>query len=189
MIIPNTVTAISARAFQDCSALVSLTNPNSVTEIANVVFQDCTSLTSIVLPDELTTIGVYAFKNCSKLQSISFPKSLTKISPRVFDGCTGLSSVTCEATTQPTMSTSFDDAVNQNSPLSVPQGCKAAYQSADNWSAFLNIIEMEGSGIDDVAADESVNCTYYDLRGIKVADTKGGEKPSGLSTWFAKVQK
>jgi len=57
IIIPNTVTIISATAFCDCSNLTSITIPNSVKSIGGQAFQGCINITSIEIPKSVTSIG------------------------------------------------------------------------------------------------------------------------------------
>ena len=63
IIIGDGVTTIGASAFEDCSALTSVTIPNSVTEIGYHAFYNCSSLTSVTIPNSVTEIGDNAFTN------------------------------------------------------------------------------------------------------------------------------
>jgi tetratricopeptide (TPR) repeat protein len=47
VIIPNSVTSLSAGAFRNCSELESITIPDSVTTIDNAAFKGCTSLSTV----------------------------------------------------------------------------------------------------------------------------------------------
>ena len=93
--IPNSVQTISAYAFQNCSALTSVTLPinNSFTTIHTNTFQSCSALTTITIPNSVTTIGSDAFYSCSKLESITIPNSVTSIGATAFFSCTALASV------------------------------------------------------------------------------------------------
>ena len=88
------VTTIGEDAFEDCTALTSVTIPNSVTTIGVEAFRDCTALTSITIPDSVTTIGERAFINCTALTSVTIPDSVTSIESSAFEGCTKLTSIT-----------------------------------------------------------------------------------------------
>jgi len=54
--IPDGVTKIRMRAFEDCTSLTSITIPNNVTVIRESAFNGCTSLTSVIIPDSVTSI-------------------------------------------------------------------------------------------------------------------------------------
>ena len=63
-------------AFQNCTALESITLPDGVVEIGSYAFSGCSSLIEITLPDGLTCIGDYAFNFCEDLTIVSLPDSL-----------------------------------------------------------------------------------------------------------------
>ena len=69
--ITYTVTSIGGGAFNNCSALTTISMPN-VTSIVREAFYNCSALTSIVIPGGVTSIGYYAFEACYKLTSIIF---------------------------------------------------------------------------------------------------------------------
>ncbi len=91
--IPDSVTSIGAAAFDSCISLTSVTIPNSVTNIGNSAFDSCTSLTSVTIPDSVTSIGIAAFYKTG-LKSVTIPDSVTSIAERTFSSCTSLESVT-----------------------------------------------------------------------------------------------
>ncbi len=90
----GTVTEIGRMAFDECSALLSITIPEGVTTIEEYAFQWCESLQSVTLPTSLTTIGMDAFLNCFDLQSITIPAGVTTMGTYAFAYCTSLASVT-----------------------------------------------------------------------------------------------
>ena len=154
--IPNSVTSIGNYAFSNCSGLTSVTIPNSVTSIGDYAFAGCSGLTSVTIGNSVTSIGDYAFAACSGLTSVTIPNSVTSIGYWAFGGCSGLSSITCEAITPPTLSSYVFYDVNKSIPLYVPAESVEAYQTADVWKDFTNII-----GLDDGDVEES-NIRYID---------------------------
>ncbi len=92
--IPATVTTIEDYAFDNCSALTSITIPASVTNFGEYAFQICNALTSVTLTDGLTIIGYGAFVDCSALTSITIPASVTNFGGDAFNSCSALTNVT-----------------------------------------------------------------------------------------------
>ncbi len=166
--IPNSVTSIGGYAFDGCSGLTSVTIPNSVTSIGDFAFEYCTGLTSIEIPNSVTTIGwgafsycsgltsitipnsvtsirSYAFNYCSGLTSVTIPNSVTSIGSGAFYGCSGLTSFTNYATTPQVINANVFEDVDQSAcTLYVPAQSLAAYQAADVWKDFGNILPIEG---------------------------------------------
>ena len=84
IIIPDGVTRIGDRAFQNCQSLTSITLPNSLTSIGKYAFYN-TELREVVIPDNVSEIGEYAFANTS-LTSIKLPQSLKHLSTNLISG-------------------------------------------------------------------------------------------------------
>ena len=140
--IPSSVTLIGSSAFSGCSGLTSITIPSSVTSIEMSAFWNCSSLTSITIPSSVKSIDSFAFYGCSGLTSITIPSSVTSINSYAFSGCDRLTSVKVERATPVTVSSStFSNRANAT--LYVPKGSKAAYQAADYWKEFKEIVEYE----------------------------------------------
>lgn len=93
LIIPEGVTNIGGKAFENCISLQSIDIPNSVKSIGWYAFAGCTSLQSIEIPYGVTSINNGAFRGCTSLQSIEIPNGMTKIGVGVFAGCTSLQSI------------------------------------------------------------------------------------------------
>jgi len=140
--IPNSVTSIGDWAFYYCSGLTSVTIPNSVTSIGNSAFSGCSGLQSIKIPNSVTSIGAWAFSDCTGLTSVTIPNSVTSIGNGAFAYCSGLTSVTCFATTPPQLDSDVFEVVDESIPLYVPAGSIIAYQSADVWKDFTNILPI-----------------------------------------------
>lgn len=174
--IPISVVEIGVNAFTSCIALTTVSIPNSISEIAFAMFQNCISLENISIPTTVTEIKGYAFNGCKRLNDISIPNSVTKICWGAFQLCEGMTSVTignsvkeienyafgsCTALTtiyckmdEPVSCTpDFPDNVLMDCILYVPVGTKGKYETTTPWRDFWNIVEMDFSGVDEVAED------------------------------------
>jgi len=78
LVIPETVTALAEGLFAG-SQISSIVLPDTITEIPAKAFQDCRNLTSVKMPAALERIGDDAFKNCVSLKSIDIPKTVYSI--------------------------------------------------------------------------------------------------------------
>ena len=87
-VIPESVTTIGYRAFNDCTGLTSITIPNSVTKIGIAAFSGCTGLKSITIPNSVTTIESIVFSDCTGLKSIVVESGNTKYDSR--EGCNAI---------------------------------------------------------------------------------------------------
>ena len=165
--IPNSINDIGGSAFMDCSGLLSITIPSGVTDIGMLAFANCTSLRNIDLPNTITGLEVGAFEHCTSLESLTIPNGLTYLAGLSFDGCTSLSTVVipnsvteigqrafwgCNNLTSVTVNWELPleiwDGVfsnRTNATLYVPAGTKAAYQAADYWKEFKEIVEFDES--------------------------------------------
>lgn len=87
-------TNILPYAFYGTKNLRTITVPNSVTEIGDRAFNNAYWVTNFILPDTLTSIGYRAFASCGKMTSIILPDTLTNIGSRAFEQCNSLASLT-----------------------------------------------------------------------------------------------
>ena len=95
IILPNDVEG-GIGGFGGCWELESVTLPNGVTSIGDKAFQQCRKLESINIPNGVTNIGDYAFSDCENLKSITIPNSVKYIRSYAFSGCKNLKSIIIE---------------------------------------------------------------------------------------------
>ena len=72
IVIPDSVTNIGYRNFNECVSRSRVTIGNHDRNIASQAFYHCPALTTVVIPASVTNIGSYAFSNCQKLKSVCF---------------------------------------------------------------------------------------------------------------------
>ncbi len=77
VVIPESVTRISCRVFQDCSCVKSVSIPTSVKSIGESAFRNCNNLRKIAIPESVTSIGKWAFLGCDKLSDVVVPENLS----------------------------------------------------------------------------------------------------------------
>ncbi len=127
--IPNSVTSIGQRVFENCSGLTSVTIGNSVTSIGYYAFSGCYGLTSVTIPNSVTSIRERAFSGCSGLTSVTIPNSVTSIGERAFSGCSGLTSVTIGNSVTSIGYYAFDGCYGLTS-VTIPNSVTTIVQSA-----------------------------------------------------------
>ena len=137
--------------------------PDLVERIEESTFSLCESLEAIKIPSSVVYIGPSAFAFCSKLTSVTIPQNVSNIGIYAFAYCDGLQEIRTFATNPPVIDPSTFD--NYTLPLYVPVGCTGAYQEAENWSDFTNIMEGLPSGVEPVGGNDmriyAVGCTLY----------------------------
>ncbi|MDR0865048.1 MAG: leucine-rich repeat domain-containing protein [Candidatus Symbiothrix sp.] len=165
VVIPEEITAIGSRVFQNNHTITSAIIPNSVTRIDNMAFAYCSNLNSVGLPENLTAIDDFAFANCTNLPSISIPNSVTDIGYGAFNYCYDLQEIMVfRATPLALENEIFYGVDKKNCLLKVPGGTKNAYQAAYVWRDFLNI-EESGVAIPVVELSKiTVSLKNNDLR-------------------------
>lgn len=81
--LPNTITTIGTRGFQNCTSLTNIVFPQGLTQIRDSAFLNCSSLQKVILPDSLATIGKNAFQNIGA-ELVSFGKNSVTINSSAF---------------------------------------------------------------------------------------------------------
>lgn len=137
----------------DISSFNELRFFTGLTSIEYNAFNSCKYLESVILPDGITSIGSYAFDGCS-LTSITIPQGVTEFGWGTFNSCP-LTMVKVGSST-PISIGEYTFETRANATLYVPAGSKAAYEAADYWKEFKEIVEYgeagdaNGDGVVDV---------------------------------------
>lgn len=85
--IPDDVSVIGSKAFEDCREITEVRLPDSVKEIGDNAFAGCDNLRTVHFPDSLKKIGSYAFSDCTGLETVELPFSVEEIGPYAFSRC------------------------------------------------------------------------------------------------------
>jgi hypothetical protein len=144
--VPTTVTSISNFAFEDCMDLTSIYLPPSVTFMGNGTFHNCNALTESIIPYSVSSFGYGFLNNCTNLKSVIIPSTVDTYSSNTINDCNGLESIYNYATKPANLiaASVFGNLNKSKCILYVPVGTKTAYQSANIWKDFTNIIEWNG---------------------------------------------
>ena len=142
--IPSSVKSIGKYAFRYCANLTSITMSEGINTIGYCAFECCRGLTNLIIPNTVENISELAYLNCSGLTSVTIGNSVKSIGGNAFCGCSNLTSVTLTSDSPISIdSLTWAYSNQENATLYVPFGCKAAYEAADYWKEFKEIVEME----------------------------------------------
>ena len=117
--IPNSVTSIGVRAFNECFKLTDITIPDSVTEIGARAFANCHKLTDITIPDSVTSIGEGTFLDCESLEEIVIGNSVKSIGAEAFCRCEMLTDIRFRGTIAQWRKIELGNGWNDEIPASV----------------------------------------------------------------------
>lgn len=134
---------IPRNMFEECIRLNNVVLPNSITRISANAFYSCSALTNITLSNSLTYIASGAFNRCSALTNLTIPASVTEIaasSTLNIGTSTNKATITFLGTTPPYVSTTSFSVISLNKII-VPAGCGEVYKSATNWANLADYIE------------------------------------------------
>ena len=93
VVLPETLTEIGDRAFQNSWKLTAIEIPAGVKTLGASCFNSCNVLKSVTLHEGLESIGGFAFFGCRAMYEAELPEGLTTIGERAFSGMAVLQKV------------------------------------------------------------------------------------------------
>ena len=138
MSLPNSITKIEKKTFEECSSLVEVELPQSLQSIDDEAFRGCKALEDISIPGTVTNIGKEAFRACFAFKQIEIPASVKNIGEKAFYYCKNADRIIMHSTVPPL--TKKPSNYEKKVILTVPSESVAAYKRAAGWSDIRNII-------------------------------------------------
>lgn len=204
--LPKHLRRINEGTFSDCENLKEIVLPESLEFIGKYAFANCSSLKSIEVPNGVKTLKAdwyydpytayeeEAYYPLSSglwyLKKLTLPESLEALSAAVFSG-SSIEEVYYLTSSPKNIENiygkwnygTFSNNTYQNGILYVGIGGSAAARMTEPWKNFVNIKEIDLSGVGEVPADvcggSILPLEVYDLQGRKIAESEVG-LPSGL---------
>lgn len=140
-VIPEGVTKLSRRSFQNCPNMTSIKLPETLTLIESESFYNCEALTSINIPNAVINIGSSAFWGCKSLKSINIPDGVTYLSMSLFTLCTSLETVNLPKNVTGVNAGIFYKCSSLKT-VSLPKGIKKISTNMFGYCSSLNAIDI-----------------------------------------------
>ena len=141
--IPDGAKVIGDYAFASCKYISSVLIPESVTSIGDYAFACCAKLSVLTIPEGVLSIGSGAFQ-CSGLSTVSIPSTVISIGMYAFAWCSNLTTIHALNATPPDIGVDGFCSVDKSScTIYVPSGSTKAYEVANKWRDFKEILEIE----------------------------------------------
>ncbi len=146
LVIPASVNTIGVYAFSGCNQIINepLNLPASLAEIADGAFQNCSQIKGkLTIPSNVTVVKNSAFRFCTGLSgTLTIPAATSSLGYYAFAGCKNFTKISVGNAVPPVIyETTFDSINKSTCILEVPIGAKLAYQTANYWKDFSNVIE------------------------------------------------
>ncbi|MBR4389296.1 MAG: leucine-rich repeat domain-containing protein [Prevotella sp.] len=150
--------------------IIDLVIPGNVNSVNWGTFYGCTEVQSVTISEGVINVAWYSFADCSKLSTITLPSTVSFLDDGAFQYCPNLKKVYVYKETP--ISIYHDTFSNyENAQLNVPIGCKGAYEAAEYWQDFYEIVEISSLDIKWINSEEGScvsnmeNGVWYTLDG------------------------
>lgn len=149
VVIGDGITNLVSYAFRQAENIQEVIIGEGVTKIGNSAFWGCSGIRNFQFPSTLDTLEDQAFRSCAYIKSIILPASVKYIGTWAFAYCyIDIGSIVCHAATPPICGNEAFYEIRTSTPLHVPARSVSAYQAADVWNSFTNIIALPECVVD-----------------------------------------
>lgn len=114
------------------------------------------------------------------ISHIVISEGITTISQGAFLNCSSVKSITCYAITPPVLEVNSFHNIDRNIPIYVPAGSISAYQSADQWKNFTDILPIGAQPVDVTTTTVTPSETTADIAWPQV---------TGAATYTIEIKK
>ncbi len=152
---PNgySVTAISNKAFYNCSSVTKINLPDTIQKIGDNAFDLCAKLTDMNIPTSLKHIGNEVFKN-SKIKDITLPDGIEYVGDYAFY-CSELKSINLSENAQYIGQAAFSES--DITEITIPESITALPNNLFTNCAYLTSVTLHDN-ITDIGHDAFRSC-------------------------------
>ncbi|MDE7426805.1 MAG: leucine-rich repeat domain-containing protein [Muribaculaceae bacterium] len=162
------VKTIGWGAFSQCN-ISAVSFPGTLKVIEYQAFE-YNHISSLVLSNGVTDIGSWAFQYNEEMTGVYIGPYVSNIGKEAFWGCTKLMGVNSRNLTPPKLGEKcFSKESLEYATLYLQDAAVNEYRLTPGWKDFK---WFDRAGVNDVCADNSEAAEYYNLSGIRVADTE-----------------
>ena len=155
VVIPDSVTELGSKVFQNCQFLKKVTLPKGLDSIPEGFFASCSALKEVTLSERLEKIGGCAFV-FSGLESITIPDSVVYIGEKAFKLCKALKEVILSEGLEMIGECVFESSGLES--ITVPDS--VVYISNRAFGGCINLKTVTiGSGIKGIGQEAFKNCS------------------------------
>ena len=159
--LPNSVEKIGYMAFS-FSGINSVNIPNSLTYIESRSFDNCYKLKAVTIPSGVTSIGTMAFYHCTSLSSITIPSTVNSIGGLCFSGCESLLNVYCYNNNVPKISNNTFDNWITEATLHIPAVAMDEYKNSEYWNSFKRYVSLSGYSLQYIVNGSEYKIYQYE---------------------------
>ena len=170
LVLPSTLTEITAGMFRGLRNVSEIVLAEGVTSIGSYAFADCISLKQVNFPNTVTSIGSYVFAN-SSVETVVIPEGITALN-YTFTDAYALKSVTLPSTLESIGDSAFENSGIQQ--VTLPNGLKSIGQLAfansglqsivipDSVTSFHNRVFMNCIALTSVTLSRNIENLFID---------------------------